>query len=113
MSKTHVISILGDAKALEKFGIRLKALRLRRNLSQEYVAGVVGVSVSTYRKIEQGDGMLEFRHVSRALGVLGLAEALGELIPEAEPELRLKDLLRPERKHASKPRRKPFINSEK
>jgi hypothetical protein len=51
--------------------------------------------------------------VARALGVLGLAEALGELVLETEPELRLKDLLRPERKHASKPRRKPFINSEK
>jgi transcriptional regulator with XRE-family HTH domain len=101
-----MFSVLGDFEALEKFGIRLKALRLRRNLSQEYVAGVVGVSVPTYRKIEQGDGTVEFRHVARALGVLGLAEALGELVPETEPELRLKDLLRPERKHASKPRRK-------
>ena len=96
----------GDAEALEKFGVRLKALRLRRNLSQEYVAGVVGVSVPTYRKIEQGDGTVEFRHVARALGALGLAEALGDVIPATEPELRLKDLLRPERKNASKPRRK-------
>jgi transcriptional regulator with XRE-family HTH domain len=101
-----MISVLRDVEALGKFGIRLKALRLRRNLSQDYVAGIVGVSLPTYRKIEQGDGTVEFRHVVRALGVLGLAEALGELIPEAEPELRLKDLLRPERKHASKPRRK-------
>ena len=101
-----MISVLGDSEALGKFGIRLKALRLRRNLSQDYVAGIVGVSLPTYRKIEQGHGTVEFRHVVRALGVLGLAEALGELIPEAEPELRLKDLLRPERKHASKPRRK-------
>jgi transcriptional regulator with XRE-family HTH domain len=113
VSLEDMISVLGDAEALEKFGIRLKALRLRRNLSQEYVAGVVGVSLPTYRKIEQGDGTVEFRHVARALGVLGLAEALGELVPETEPELRLKDLLRPERKHASKPRKKPFINSEK
>jgi DNA-binding XRE family transcriptional regulator len=106
VSLEDMISILGDAEALEKFGIRLKALRLRRNLSQEYVAGVVGISVPTYRKIEQGDGTVEFRHVARALGALGLAEALGDVIPETEPELRLQDLLRPERKHASKPRRK-------
>jgi transcriptional regulator with XRE-family HTH domain len=92
-----MISILGDVEALEKFGIRLKALRLRRNLSQDYVAGVVGVSVPTYRKIEQGDGTVEFRHVARALG---------DVIPATEPELRLKDQLRPERKNASKPRRK-------
>jgi transcriptional regulator with XRE-family HTH domain len=97
VSLENMISILGDAEALEKFGIRLKALRLRRNLSQEYVAGVVGVSVPTYRKIEQGDGTVEFRHVARALG---------DVIPATEPELRLKDLLRPERKNASKPRRK-------
>ena len=89
-----MISVLGDSEALEKFGIRVKALRLRRNLSQEYVAGVMGVSVPTYRKIEQGDGTVEFRHVARALGVLGLSEALGELVPETEPELRLKDLLK-------------------
>ena len=101
-----MISVLGDAEALEKFGVRLKALRLRRNVSQEYVAGVVGVSVPTYRKIEQGDGTVEFRHVARAMGVFGLAEALGDVVPATEPELRLKDLLRPERKHASKPRRK-------
>ena len=101
-----MFSVLGDTEALEKFGVRLKALRLRRNLSQGYLAGVVGVSLPTYRKIEQGDGTVEFRHVARALGALGLAEALGEMIPEGEPEWRLKDLLRPERKHASKPRRK-------
>ena len=65
-SLEDIIFILGDAEALEKFGIRLKALRLRRNLSQEYVAGGVGVSVPTYRKIEQGDGTVEFRHVARA-----------------------------------------------
>jgi len=44
--------------------------------------------------------------LARALGSLGLAEALGDLIPATEPELRLKDLLRPERKHTSKPRTK-------
>ena len=64
-----MLSVLGDAEALEKFGVRLKALRLRRNLSQGYLAGVVGVSLPTYRKIEQGDGTVEFRHVARALGL--------------------------------------------
>ena len=91
---------------MEKFGVRLRAVRLLRNLSQKYVAGIVGISVPTYRKIEEGDGTVEFRHVARALGSLGLAEALGDLIPATEPELRLKDLLRPERKHTSKPRTK-------
>ena len=91
---------------MEKIGVRLRAVRLLRNLSQKYVAGIVGISVPAYRKLEQGDGTAEFRHLARALGSLGLAEALGDLIPATEPELRLKELLRPKRKHASKPRRK-------
>ena len=41
----------------------------------------------------------------KALAVLGYLDALGEIIPEQPPELRLKDLLAPERKHAS-PRKK-------
>ncbi len=38
-------------------------------------------------------------------------QALGELIPEAEPELHLKDLLHHARKHASKPRLKAEIQA--
>lgn len=85
-----------------KFGARLRAERLRRNLSQEHMAKVVGISVPTYRKIEAGDGRVEFRHVARSLGALNLADALANAIPQQEPELRLHDLLTPERKRASK-----------
>lgn len=90
---------------MQKLGRRLKEERLRQNLSQGHIAAIVGVTLPTYRKIETGDGTVEFRHVARALGVLGYGEALGAIIPEGRPELRLKDLLAPERKHAS-PRRK-------
>ncbi|EIP99306.1 Helix-turn-helix protein [Opitutaceae bacterium TAV1] len=86
---------------MTRLGARLRAERLRRNLSQEHVASIVGVTLPTYRKIEAGNGTIEFRHVARALGVLGYADALGELIPEAQPEMRLEDLLAPQRKHAS------------
>ena len=82
-------------------GDRLRSHRLTKNLTQQYLAEMVGVTVPTYRKIEAGDGTVEFRHVARALGVMGFGDALGNLIPASEPELRLKDLLAPERKHAS------------
>jgi len=39
------------------------------------------------------------------LEVMGLWGALGNLIPESEPELHLKDLLALERKHASPKKR--------
>lgn len=100
-----MISVLGEMEAMEKLGMRMRAERLRRNLSQHYLAQTVGVTVPTYRKIESGNGRVEFRHVARALGVLGYADALAGVIPEVQPEMRLKDLLAPERKHAS-PRRK-------
>ena len=100
-----MISVLGEIEAMKKLGYRLRQERLRRNWSQHDLAGMVGVTLPTYRKIEKGDGSVEFRHVARALGVLGYQEALGEIIAETQPELRLKDLLAPERKHAS-PRKK-------
>lgn len=87
---------------MAKLGARLRGERLRRNLSQEHIASIVGVALPTYRKIEAGNGTIEFRHVVRALGVLGYADALGDLIPDSPPELRLEDLLAPQRKHASR-----------
>jgi len=101
-----MISILGEKEAMRSLGARLRSHRLTRNLSQQYLADMVGVTVPTYRKIEAGDGTVEFRHVARALGVMGFGDALGNIIPESEPELRLKDLLAPERKHASPRKRK-------
>lgn len=86
-------------------GNRIRQERLRRNWSQQDLSAQVGVTLPTYRKIEKGDGSVEFRHVVKALAVLGYQDALGEIIPEQPPELRLKDLLAPERKHAS-PRKK-------
>jgi transcriptional regulator with XRE-family HTH domain len=96
-----MLSILGDREALKKLGSRLRGERLRRNLSQEHMSRVLGITIPTYRKIETGNGSIEFRHVARALGAFGFSEALGELIPEGPVELRLKDLLAPERQHAS------------
>jgi len=100
-----MFSILGDIEAMRMLGNRIRQERLRRNWSQQDLSAQVGVTLPTYRKIEKGDGSVEFRHVVKALAVLGYQDALGEIIPEQPPELRLKDLLAPERKHAS-PRKK-------
>jgi len=96
-----MISVLGDKEAMVKLGARLRAERLRRNLSQGHMCEVMGITIPTYRKIEAGDGTVEFRHVARALGIFGYTDALGELVPETQPEMRLEDLLAPQRKHAS------------
>ena len=100
-----MISILGDKEAMRSLGVRIRDERLRRNFSQAYVAGVVGVTLPTYRKIEAGDGSIEFRHVVKTLGLLGYAEALGKLIPDVQPEITLEQLMKATtRKRASRTR---------
>jgi len=96
-----MISIIGEKEAMKELGRKLRLHRLRQNLSQQHLAALVGVSLPTYRKIEAGVGSVEFRHVARALGILGFSEALSHLIPEPEPNLKLNDLLAPERLKAS------------
>lgn len=103
----NMISILGDTEAMQKLGMRVRMERLRRNLTQGYMARTLGVTMPTYRKIETGAGSVEFRHVAKALGILGYAEALGELVPEHQPEIRLRDLMAKQRKHASPRQRSP------
>jgi transcriptional regulator with XRE-family HTH domain len=97
-----MISVLGEKEAMQTLGARIRAQRLRRNLSQGHMASVLGVSEPTYRKIEAGDGSVEFRNVAKTLAVLGFDQALAELIPEVAPEIRMADLLAPQRKKASR-----------
>lgn len=102
-----MISVLGDAEAISQMGSRIRETRLQRNLSQSHVASVVGISLPTYRKIEAGDGSIEFRHVARTLAVLGYADALADLIPPVAPEVSIKQLMESSgRKRASQPRKK-------
>ena len=103
-----MISLLGDKEALVKLGESVHQERLRRNLPQAHLAKIAGVSLPTYRKIEKGDGRIEFRHVVKVLAILGFAEALGDLVPLTPLELRIADLVGPKRKHAS-----PSKNHEK
>ena len=95
-----MLSVLGEKEAMIELGARIRAERLRRNLPQQHVAGIVGVSLPTYRKIEAGDGSVEFGAVARTLGVLGYVDALPSVVSDPEPEVSLRDLLKPQRKHA-------------
>lgn len=97
-----MISVLGEKEAMETLGARIRDARLARNFSQAHVASIVGVSLPTYRKIEGGNGTIEFRHVVRTLAVLGYADAVGELVPHIDPAMSMKQLMAlPERKRAS------------
>ena len=103
-----MISLLGDVEAMETLGRCIRDQRLSRNFSQAYVAAIVGITLPTYRKIEAGEGNVEFRHVVRTLGVFGYCDALKDLLPAVSPALTRRELLNPVgRKRASRSRRRP------
>ena len=45
---------------LKKIGIRLKELRVKHNLTQREVAGILNITSSTYSKYENGKLVLSF-----------------------------------------------------
>ena len=69
-----------DAFILEVLGQRLKAARLERDASQEYLASVLGVSIPTYIAAEAGKMKLAL--LVAAMRHLNLLENLNLLLPE-------------------------------
>lgn len=61
-----------------ELGVRCKALRLSRNLTQQQLADMVGASLSSVRRFEvQGQGSLEmFVKITQALQVVQQLEPL-------------------------------------
>ncbi|SFR95970.1 DNA-binding transcriptional regulator, XRE-family HTH domain [Dyella sp. OK004] len=59
-------------RQIAALGERLRAARLRRDLTQEMLAERVGVSVPTVAKLENGDPTTSLAIMLRVLTVLGL-----------------------------------------
>jgi transcriptional regulator with XRE-family HTH domain len=96
--------MLTNEAVLDELGQRLKQTRLRRNLTQRYLAEEAGVSLATVRSLEDGKPS-QLVTLIRVLRVLGLLGGLERAIPEPPPspieELRLRGR---ERRRASSPR---------
>ena len=75
------LSAYGDAEALRAVGESIRRDRLSRNFTQQHLASLAGISLPTYRKLEQGDGTIEIRHFARVLAILGYVEHLRDLVP--------------------------------
>lgn len=73
MSKRIPPSNPHSRRLVEALGMRLRAARLRRNMSQPMLAERVGVSVPTIGKLEAGDPSTSLATMLRVLTVLGLA----------------------------------------
>jgi len=94
------ISAYGDVEALRDLGENIRADRLRRNISQQRVAELAGISLPTLRKIEQGNAQVAVGHVARVLGILGAVDRLKEIILPAPAPVDTRALMAEPRQRA-------------
>lgn len=69
-------------RQIRLLGERLRAARMRREMTQADLAARVGVSVPTIAKLESGDTSTSFSTVLRVLAALGLEADIDKLAVE-------------------------------
>lgn len=77
------VYMLADEMILSKIGQNLKAVRLKQNITQQRLAEDAGVSLSTVKKIENGE-IRSFESLLRVLRMLGKLEVLQPLMEEEQ-----------------------------
>ena len=82
---------MSDDAVLEELGNRLQQWRLDLRLTQAELAEQAGIGKRTVERLERG-ASVQLVSLVRIFRVLGLMEALGELLPQSGP--RPMDLLR-------------------
>jgi len=74
---------LDESEALRALGARLRRRRLQAGEPQSRAAGRIGVSLPTYRKLEQGDPSGQISVWVRALRLYSTLDDLALLFPES------------------------------
>ena len=77
------INFLTDLDIAKRIGANLKSLRLRQNITQSNLAESAGVSLSTLKKIENGD-ICSFDSFLRLLRILRKLDVLQPLVEEKQ-----------------------------
>jgi len=67
-------------RAIRKLGSDLSLARRRRHISQASLAERMGASLSTIRRMENGDMRIPIHFIARALHVFGEIDALERLL---------------------------------
>ena len=75
--------MLADGMILGKIGARLKAIRLKQNITQQRLAEEAGLSLSSVKKIESGE-IKSFDALLRVLRILGKLDVLQPLVEEEQ-----------------------------
>lgn len=73
--------MLADGSILSKIGDKLKANRLKQNITQQSLAEASGVTLSTIKRMERGE-IGAFSSLLRVLRVLGLLDFIQPLTEE-------------------------------
>jgi len=89
--KSEVNNILPPnvRRALKKFGCDLSIARRKRRLTVAMLCERLGVSKSTWQRMEKGDPTVSIGAYAQALFVLGFGEPLGDLADQRDDELGL------------------------
>ena len=80
---------LSAERALRKLGHDISLARRRRRFSQASLAERIGASVSTVRRMEQGDPRIPIHFHARALLVFGELKALETILDTANDDIGL------------------------
>jgi DNA-binding XRE family transcriptional regulator len=67
-------------RSLTKFGADLALARRKRHLTTAMMSERLGVAKSTYVRVEKGDPTVSMGMYAMALFVLGLGDALGDIV---------------------------------
>ena len=75
------------SRSIAKLGNDVSRARRRRRLTRASLAERSGVSVSTLKRLEGGDGSVALENLARALQVLGELDRLANLVDSGTDEL--------------------------
>ena len=77
------IYMLSDLQLEKRIGGKLKAIRLKRNITQQSLAEASSISLSSLKKIEKGE-IGTFDSLLRVLRTLGILDSISALFEEEQ-----------------------------
>ena len=77
------IYTLSDTQLSKRIGEKLKAIRLKRNITQHSLAEAASISLSSVKKVENGE-IGSFDTLLRILRTLGMLESISQLFEEEQ-----------------------------
>ena len=77
------IYTLSDTQLSKRIGEKLKAIRLKRNITQQSLAEAASISLSSVKKVENGE-IGAFNTLLRILRTLGMLESISQLFEEEQ-----------------------------